>query len=129
MTDTKDLRADAEWLADNTALDSVGRRLNAIARRINKAADKIDQLTAEASLYEDSLASYAQENAELKADAERWRYFVKHKTFWRASQCIQYGGEVSALRPGGPGDYELKKLSFDADIDEARAALAKQEMS
>lgn len=65
--------------------------------------------------------------AELEADAMRWRYFVRHNTFWRASQCIQYGGEVHALRPGGPGDYELKKLSFDADIDKARAALAGRE--
>lgn len=58
--------------------------------------------------------------AELESDAARWRYFVKRKTFWRAAQCIQYGGEVPALRPGGPGEYDLKKLSFDSWIDGER---------
>ena len=50
MTDTKDLRDDANWLADDPYTDDIGRRLHSIARRINKAADRLEALTAEASL-------------------------------------------------------------------------------
>ena len=52
-------------------LRTLGRALRSLdgeaAEAVDRAADKIDQLTAEASLYEDSLASYAQENAALRA--------------------------------------------------------------
>ena len=92
MTDTKDLRADAESLADLAAILTLhnSSKLQSISRRINKAADRLEALTAEASLYEDSLASYAQENAALRArvaelEAER-NHYIRDAQKW-AHEC------------------------------------------
>lgn len=57
-----------------------------------------------------------------REDAERWRWFVHHGTFWRGPRCIQFGGEAVSEVEGGPGQHDLKRRAMDAMADEGRAA-------
>jgi hypothetical protein len=68
---------------------------------------------------EEQLAALEAENAELRKDAERGRYMIKHGEWFRSAErthlsvCVPHGSDLSC--------YATREMAIDAAIKEAQS--------